>query len=85
MNRVIEDSESEIARGAHLALSGLAGLLLAFILTFFAVKDGPSFGTGSCGGRPTAGGRRCGRRRSGWAALGGYLRGSACSGWSRPS
>jgi putative heme transporter len=81
VNRAIEDSESEIARGAQLALSGFAGLLLAFILTIFAVKDGPKLQDWAL--RWTPEGRRdevatvC---RSGWASLGGYLRGSSLLG-----
>lgn len=81
VDQIIEDNESEIARGAQVALSGLAGLILAFILTIFAVKDGPMLQEWVLGWVPerwreetvTA----C---RSGWAALGGYLRGATMLG-----
>jgi predicted PurR-regulated permease PerM len=81
VDQIIEDNESEIARGAQVALSGLAGLLLAFILTIFAVKDGPELQDWAMRWVPED--RRdevvtaC---RSGWAALGGYLRGSSMLG-----
>jgi len=80
-SQVLEDSESQIARGAQLALSGLAGIILAFILTIFALKDGP----GVVERAPRTLPERwrdeivcvC---RSAWGALGGYLRGATLLG-----
>jgi predicted PurR-regulated permease PerM len=81
IDRIIEDNESEIAHGAQVALSGLAGVILAFILTIFAIKDGPRFQTWATGWVPESWREEavvaC---RSGWAALGGYLRGATMLG-----
>lgn len=81
VREVVEDSQSEIAQGARLVLSGLAGLILALVLTFFMLKDGPDAQQWALRWIPER------RRpdvtvaaRAGWAALGGYLRGAALLG-----
>jgi len=79
--RVLRDSEGEVAAGARLALSGLVGLVLALIFTFFAVKDGPRFQRWALGLLPEQ--RRddaVAVARASWASLGGYLRGAALLG-----
>jgi predicted PurR-regulated permease PerM len=81
INRIIEDNESEIAHGAQVALSGLAGVILAFILTIFAIKDGPRFQSWATGWVPESWREEAVTAcRSGWAALGGYLRGATMLG-----
>ncbi|HEU5149981.1 MAG TPA: AI-2E family transporter [Iamia sp.] len=78
---VLERSQDQVTRGVRLAVSGLAGLLLALILTFFLVKDGPRFVAWVDRTLPED--RREDVRivaRASWAALGGYLRGAALLG-----
>lgn len=77
----LESSEEQVTKGARTAVSGLAGLLLALILTFFALKDGPRFVQWVDGRLPAH------RRddvhavaQASWAAIGGYLRGAALLG-----
>jgi len=77
----LEDSQSQVVEGARVTLTALAGLVLALILTFFALKDGPAFQEWATGAIPER------RRdavvkvaRASWAALGGYLRGAALLG-----
>lgn len=78
---ILEDSTDQAAEGARVTLTGLAGLLLALILTFFAVKDGPVLQAWVLRCTPDA--RRHGVvtvARATWTAIGGYLRGSALLG-----
>lgn len=77
----LENSEEQVTKGARVAVSGLAGLLLALILTFFALKDGPRFVHWVDGRLPDH--RRDQVRtvaQASWAAIGGYLRGAALLG-----
>jgi predicted PurR-regulated permease PerM len=77
----LRHSGDQVTRGVRTAVSGLAGLLLALVLTFFALKDGPHF-------VHWVDGRVESRRRdqlrtvaqASWAAIGGYLRGAAILG-----
>lgn len=78
---VLEGSEEQLTRGARTAVSGLAGLLLAVILTFFALKDGPRFVAWV--DRCTPADHQHTVRtiaQASWGALGGYLRGAALLG-----
>lgn len=77
----LESSQSQVVEGARITLAALAGLILALILTFFALKDGPRFQESATRTVPEE------RRdtfvrvaRASWAALGGYLRGAALLG-----
>ena len=81
LDRVLRDNGDQIVSGARLVLTGLAGLVLSLILTFFALKDGPRAQAWTRGAIPEE------RRddadvvaRSAWASLGGYLRGAALLG-----
>jgi predicted PurR-regulated permease PerM len=77
----LERSQDQVTRGVRTAVSGLAGLLLALILTFFALKDGPRFVHWADGRLPDH--RRDQVRtvaEASWAAIGGYLRGAALLG-----
>lgn len=77
----LRNSEDQVTKGVQTAVTGLAGLLLATILTFFALKDGPRFVHWLDGRTPEA--RRPHVRvvaEAAWAALGGYLRASALLG-----
>lgn len=77
----LEGSQGQVTRGVRTAVSILAGLLLALILTFFALKDGPRV-VGWLDERLPEGRRREVRAvaLASWAALGGYLRGAAILG-----
>lgn len=76
-----KDSTQNVARGARLVVELIVGLVLALILTFFAVKDGPAFQRWAIGWVPER--RRHATRlvaASAWTTLGGYLRGAALLG-----
>lgn len=78
---VLENSGDQVAKGAQVTLTALAGFILALILTFFAVKDGPKLQEWAV--RRTAEPRRARMlavARATWTAIGGYLRGSALLG-----
>lgn len=79
--QALEGSTAQVATGAQRALEVLAGLVLALILTFFAVKDGDRFQRWATERLPTHR-REEGQAMAtaGWAALGGYLRGAAILG-----
>jgi predicted PurR-regulated permease PerM len=74
-------SADQVVAGAQRALEVIAGLLLALILTFFALKDGPALQQWATDRLPE---RRREQARTqtaaGWAALGGYLRAAALLG-----
>ncbi|HMJ78636.1 MAG TPA: AI-2E family transporter, partial [Iamia sp.] len=77
----LRHSEDQVTKGVQTVVTGLAGLLLATILTFFALKDGPRFVHWLDERTPKA--RRPHVRvvaQAAWAALGGYLRASALLG-----
>lgn len=77
----LESSEEQVTRGARAAVAGLAGLLLALVLTFFALKDGPRFVAWL--DEKTPADRRTSVRavaQASWDAIGGYLRGAALLG-----
>ena len=77
----LENSEEQVTRGVQTAVTGLAGLLLAAILTFFALKDGPRFVHWVDGRlRPDHRDQVRAIAQAAWAALGGYLRGAALLG-----
>ncbi|HXH59161.1 AI-2E family transporter [Iamia sp.] len=75
------ESQDQVTQGALAVLSGLAGLLLALILTFFALKDGPALQQWATRTVPE---RRRDEAvtvaRASWGSLGGYLRGAALLG-----
>ncbi|HEV7720604.1 MAG TPA: AI-2E family transporter [Iamia sp.] len=77
----LESSEEQVTKGVQTAVSGLAGLILAVILTFFALKDGPRF-VAWVDERTPEDKQRSVRAvaQAAWAALGGYLRASALLG-----
>lgn len=78
---IIEESQDSIMRGARLTAAGVAGLILALVLTFFALKEGDRFVGWVDGHVPAP--RRHEVRAAGdasWRALGGYLRGAALLG-----
>ncbi len=78
---LLENSEEQVTQGVLLVGSGLAGLLLALILSFFALKDGPRFVAWVDHRLPDH--RREQVRtvaRASWDAIGGYLRGAALLG-----
>ncbi len=79
--RILRDNEDQLLSSARLVLTGLAGLALALLLTFFALKDGPAAVERVHGKVPEH------RRpevevvaRAAWTGLGGYLRGAALLG-----
>lgn len=77
----VRDSSGSIVSGAIVAAEGVLSLLLALIVTFFALKDGDRFVAWvqrsiAAARTDTAG--RVGRRA--WQTLGGYLRGAALLG-----
>lgn len=81
LGRVLRDNEAQLLAGAQLVLTGLVGLVLSLVLTFFALKDGPRAQAWTRGALPEA------RRedadvvaRAAWSSLGGYLRGAAMLG-----
>lgn len=81
LDRAAEGSSDRAIEGARLVLELFAGLLLALVLTFFAIKDGPRFQEWSIRKVPEARRPDWARMASaGWAALGGYLRASALLG-----
>lgn len=78
---VIENSGDQVAKGAQVTLTALAGLILALILTFFAVKDGPKLQEWALRRAPEPRrARMLAVARATWTAIGGYLRGSALLG-----
>lgn len=77
----VRDSSGSIVSGAIVAAEGLLSLVLALIVTFFALKDGDRFVAWVQRNVPVAGtdeASRVGRRA--WQTLGGYLRGAALLG-----
>ena len=77
----VQDSSGSIVSGAILAAEGLLSLVLALIITFFALKDGDRFVAWVKRSVPAARtdtADRVGRRA--WHTLGGYLRGAALLG-----
>lgn len=77
----VEDSQSEIAAGARLALSGLAGLVLSLVLTFFALKDGSTCQRWALSLLPRRRHHQATTAaRAAWGSLGGYIRGAALLG-----
>lgn len=78
---VIEGSTDSVARGARLLIEGLVGVVLALILTFFALKDGDRFLDWVRS--KLAPDRRHEASLAGgasWGAIGAYLRGAALLG-----
>lgn len=77
----VRESTDTIARGARLLVEGVVSLILALVLTFFAVKDGPDFQRWATGIFPRS---RQGQVRElgqvAWRTLGGYLRGASLLG-----
>ncbi len=77
----VTNSQDRVVEGLRLALSLLAGLVLALVLTFFTLKDGPRFQSWALGRTPERHRVRVPRAAAAaWDALGGYLRGSATLG-----
>ena len=81
LRRSVSSSAGLIVSGAVLVLETVAGLLLALVLTFFFVKDGPTFQRFALDHLP-ADRRELAARVAGraWWTLGGYLRGAAMLG-----
>jgi putative heme transporter len=77
----VRASDGAFVKGAVLVVEGLAGILLAFVLTVFALKDGPRFQRWATSVTP-ASKRDEVRAMAGaaWDALGGYLRSAALLG-----
>ncbi len=77
----LENSTDTIAQGARFVIEALVGFILALVLTFFGLKDGRRFRAWLVGVLPRRH-RRAGDRvtLTGWATLGGYLRGAAMLG-----
>lgn len=74
-------SADQVVAGAQRALEIIAGLLLALILTFFALKDGPALQQWAAERLPERRREQARTRAAaGWAALGGYLRAAALLG-----
>lgn len=77
----LEDSDDQVAAGARAVFAAFAGLILALILTLFAVKDGPEFQRWALGVLPERHRSKAARAaQAGWDSLGGYLRGAALLG-----
>lgn len=77
----VNDSQDRVVQGLRLAVSLLAGLVLALVLTFFTLKDGPRFQAWALRRAPERHRERLPRAAAAaWDALGGYLRGSAALG-----
>lgn len=78
---VLSNSTDSIARGARLVVESVVSLVLALVLTFFAIKDGSRF---QAWARSLVPHRRRPQAdevaRSAWTTMGGYLRGSALLG-----
>lgn len=77
----VEESTDTIARGARLVVEALVSLILALVLTFFAIKDGPEVQRWATGLAPPD--RQEQLRdlgRAAWRTLGGYLRGATLLG-----
>lgn len=77
----LTESTDSIAQGARLVVEMVVSLVLALVLTFFAIKDGAQFQTWA---RSIVPRRRRAQAdevaRSAWSTMGGYLRGSAMLG-----
>ncbi len=77
----LRESTDTIARGARLVVEVVVSLILALVLTFFAVKDGPDFQRWATGIFPRS---RQGQVRElgqvAWRTLGGYIRGASMLG-----
>ncbi len=79
--QTLENSTSTIAQGARLVIEALVGFILALVLTFFFLKDGPRFYDFSLGLLPRRHrGSGAALIRSAWVTLGGYIRGAALLG-----
>lgn len=81
LSEALRDNEDQLFSSARLALTGLAGLILALILTYFALKDGPGAIERVHRNLPES--RRADieiAAEASWASLGGYLRGAALLG-----
>jgi predicted PurR-regulated permease PerM len=81
IRRAASGSGAVVVQGAVLALEVVAAIVLALVLTFFFVKDGPRFQEWGLRRVPAARHdvvRRMAARA--WTTLGGYLRGSALLG-----
>ncbi len=78
---VLSNSTDSIARGARLVVESVVSFVLALVLTFFAIKDGPRFQSWA---RNLVPHRRRPQAdevaRSAWITMGGYLRGAAMLG-----
>ena len=78
---VLTSSTDSVARGARLVVEAVVSLVLALVLTFFAIKDGPELQRWA---RTLVPRRRRDQAdevgRSAWSILGGYLRGAALLG-----
>ncbi|MEZ5176928.1 MAG: AI-2E family transporter [Acidimicrobiales bacterium] len=78
---VLTRSTDSVARGARLVVETVVSLVLALVLTFFALKDGPQFQRWA---RSLVPRRRQAHAdevaRSAWSIMGGYLRGAALLG-----
>jgi putative heme transporter len=76
-DRVLESQPGAVVDGVTLAAEVLAGALLALVMVFFFVKDGPEITAWAVRQIPEA--RREDSRRAGraaWSALGAYVRGT---------
>lgn len=77
----LNDSTESIAQGARLVVEVVVSLVLALVLTFFAIKDGTQM---QAWARSIVPRRRRAQAdevaRSAWTTMGGYLRGSAMLG-----
>lgn len=77
----VRDSSGSIVSGALIAAEVGLSLLLALIITFFALKDGDRFVVWVRGAIPEASRATADRMaRRAWATIGGYLRGAALLG-----
>lgn len=82
VDRVMESDPSALVDGVTIAAEVLAGALLALVMVFFFVKDGPHIIDWAVRQIPTS--RREASRRAGraaWAALGAYVRGTLVVGF----
>lgn len=81
LGETLENSTDTIARGAQLIIEIFVGFILALVLTFFFLKDGPQFYHWLIGLLPRRH-RPTGEVliRSAWNTLGGYLRGASLLG-----
>lgn len=82
IDALLSDSSGSILAGTVAVVEGLAGLLLALVVTFFVVKDGPLIQRWVLAHLPARQheGVRAAADRA-WRALGAYLRGAALIGF----